>query len=350
MQVLRTILQDLVERRLWPVAVLLLAGLVAVPTLLGGAGEPAAEAPVAAQTAVNDAADAAQVTVVERTTKVRLRGGATASPFHKTPPGSGDTGEEIAPAPSASGGSDVTGSVPSGTTSTYSAGADTGSSGAEGADSTPVSSGTRSKTSKPAKQGTAKVASYRVDLELGTPDGELQRKRNLARLTALPSAENPVFTFLGVLADRKTLVFVLSPGTTADGEGRCRPSFTDCETVEMRKGQTEIFEVAQADGTVKQYIVQVGDVRRVESKTAARAAIARARHSVAGQNWLRAVDRFEDDDELDAFDRYRYRPRTGLLVRAARRKAQGSDAAAARVTTVTRRGEVRVWRTRPKAR
>jgi hypothetical protein len=194
------------------------------------------------------------------------------------------------------------------------------------------------------------VASYRVDLELGTPDGDVRRRRNLARLTALPSADEPVFTFLGVLSDRRTLVFVLSPGTTADGEGRCRPSATDCETVEMRKGQTEIFEVAAGDGTVKQYIVQVGDVRRVESKTVARAAAARARKSVAGQEWLRAVDKFDTDAELDAFDRYRYRPDLGLLVRATRRKTAGADATTAQVKTITRPGEVRVWRTRPKAR
>ena len=346
MQALRKTFQDLVDRRLWPVAILLLAGLVAVPVVLGGGGEPAPEAPVAAHAVVDDdPAGTAQVTVVERTTKLRRRGGETRNPFHEAKaPASG--GEEIASAPG-TGTTTVTGSVDSGSPSTYGTGPDTGSSGAGGAVSTPASSGTDTAPSTRTKTS-AKVASYRVDLELGTPDGDLQRRRNLARLTALPSADNPVFTFLGVLADRRTLVFVLSPGATADGEGRCRPSKTDCETVELRKGQTEIFEVAAADGTVKQYIVQVGEVRRVASKTAARAAVARARHSVAGQRWLRAVDKFDADAELDAFDRYRYRPDLGLLVRAARRKANDADAAAARVRTVTRPREVRVWRTRPK--
>jgi hypothetical protein len=55
MSAVRNLITDLVDRRLWPVAVALLAALVAVPVLLGGGSKSPAPAPAAplAATAAN---------------------------------------------------------------------------------------------------------------------------------------------------------------------------------------------------------------------------------------------------------------------------------------------------------
>ena len=63
MSILRNLLADLVEKRLWPVAVVLAGALVAVPFLLGGGGDagtadvaaiPATQGPEATQIRVSE--------------------------------------------------------------------------------------------------------------------------------------------------------------------------------------------------------------------------------------------------------------------------------------------------------
>jgi hypothetical protein len=175
---------------------------------------------------------------------------------------------------------------------------------------------------------------FRVDLRLGTGPGNMKVAKDVARLTPLPSAADPLFVFLGVLKDGKTVVFLLPPGARAEGEGTCRPKAGDCRLLEVRTDETQIVEVPAADGK-RQFVVRVTGVKRSEAKTVAGAAAAHARVSQAGQALLREAD---GDKGADPFDAFRFRPDLGVLVRAPRRAA----AAAAG----TRSGEVVVWRTR----
>ena len=54
--------------------------------------------------------------------------------------------------------------------------------------------------------------------------------------------------YLGVLDDKKTAVFLLDSGVIAQGDGTCKPSRTSCETIQIREGETEFFDVAGDDG------------------------------------------------------------------------------------------------------
>src|ERR1700754_1583028 len=70
MSFLRNVLHDLVEKRLWPVAVALVAALVAVPIVLGGQRDAAtvaptvADAPATTANGLADHRDAARAQVV----------------------------------------------------------------------------------------------------------------------------------------------------------------------------------------------------------------------------------------------------------------------------------------------
>src|ERR671933_400475 len=59
MKLVRNVLQDLIDKKLWPVAVALVAGLVAVPVVLGGSSSAGAPAPqvAAAPSGPNGLAD-----------------------------------------------------------------------------------------------------------------------------------------------------------------------------------------------------------------------------------------------------------------------------------------------------
>ena len=63
MSFLRNLVSDLVEKRLWPVAVLLVGALVAVPFLLGGGGTSAAD-PVESATATATATTTTTATTI----------------------------------------------------------------------------------------------------------------------------------------------------------------------------------------------------------------------------------------------------------------------------------------------
>ena len=51
--------------------------------------------------------------------------------------------------------------------------------------------------------------------------------------------------YLGVLEDKKTAVFLVDSGVVAQGDGTCRPSRTTCETIHIREGETEFFDVPE---------------------------------------------------------------------------------------------------------
>jgi len=100
-------------------------------------------------------------------------------------------------------------------------------------------------------------------------------------------------------------------------------------------------------------------VDRREAKTSKAAAASYARRSQIGQELLRMA---AADGEADAFNAFRFRPDRGVLVRAKRKArvrgavVRGADGNLAgrwvrdtRPRTVTRKGEVAVWRTRPRA-
>ncbi|CAA9525475.1 MAG: hypothetical protein AVDCRST_MAG13-3683 [uncultured Solirubrobacteraceae bacterium] len=318
---LRNVVTDLVEKRLWPVALLLVLALAAVPVLLGRGAEPEPAASAALPAATPAPATArAQIAVDVPVPANRERKGKLRDPFKqrkaKAAPAATAASSAIT-AKAASGADDAdAGSFP--------AGSGAAPSGPMPSDVTPPASSGPSAPAAPdadAPKADAKDL-YRISLRFGRT-GKLRTRRDLARLTPLPTVDNPFFVFLGVLEGGKRAVFLVSTDAKATGDGVCKPSRTSCQTIELRVGDTEYFDVERASGPV-QYQLDLVSITKEEAGSTSEAVAARARASKDGAEVLEAAGA----DALGGIDGYRFSRRTGLLERTpVASRASADDAA-----------------------
>jgi hypothetical protein len=311
MSAVRNLVNDLVDRRLWPVALALLGALVAVPMLLGGGSKAPASAPAAplagaAGAAAPNAQAAVALSQPSTSTNPTYRPGPVRNPFaqHKVP-APATTNPSSAPAPSAP-------SVPSSAPSVPSGG------GGVPVTTTPIVPG-----SGGGRRDATETNVWRVNLRFGEA-GDQKTHKDIPRLSPLPSATNPFFIFLGVLADGKTAVFLISSDTTATGDGKCKPNPEQCDTIEMRAGDTEFFDVAQGNAGVTQYELDLLKVFKNTVKGKAAAAKA-SRVSKDGQN---VVKELKAEGHQTGYGRYIWSAKRGVLVRrhGLRVKASASSA------------------------
>ncbi len=305
MRVLRDIKTDLVEKRLWPVAALLVAALVAVPFLLGsstpaktaksgGATPPPAAAPPPSGTSV--------VALKAPDARAKLAGTAK-DPFI----------QRFLPKPPKTTGSTTGQPAPTGAGSTGTTGGSTGGTGGGTGGGTTGGGGNTGGGNGPA------YTTATIDATLTKAGGRPRTYRGLKRLTPLPSSLDPILVFLGVLQDGKTAVFLVSSDAKAQGDGRCKPSGRICQTVQIQAGQTEFFDLTTTTGATVQYELDLIRVR-----TGAGSAKSAGRAAKAGRRALR--------DHGDAFalpPGYTYDPRTGRLnYRTPRAHGAGASGAA----------------------
>jgi hypothetical protein len=298
MNPVRTIFNDLVDRRLWPVALVLVAALVAVPVMLGGgsspsssdSADPAANVPAAGATAQ------AAISVSTPSTARQNRPGAVRNPFeqHKIK-GTSDTATNVQTVPTTT--PSTSGSFPSPSVGVTPTGG--------GYTVTPVVPG-----SGGGKRDDTVQNVWRVNLRFGEP-GEQKLRHDVTRLTPLPSATDPFFVFIGVLEDHKTAVFLISSDATATGDGTCKPNPTQCDTIEMKAGDTEFFDVAEGNAGVVQYELDL--IKVFHDKVTGKAAAAKAARKVNkdGKNIVQEL-KAEGDKSMG---RYIYSYKRGVLVR-----------------------------------
>ena len=248
MPFLRNIVHDLVEKRLWPVAVLLAAALFAVPTVLKSDPE-AASAPATSPSAGAPAgtADVLQAMALSKPERTRLRlGGGRRNPFEQ--PGS---------ASKASTSSDG----PSKTTQPFSAlppltDTPTDSSSPQSdiplVDSVPTTPTTPT-TPEDQEQPTG-VPTWTLDVSFG-PAEELADLTAIRPGMGIPSNDEPLLIFVGS-TDGKTATFLPSSDAVPQGDGTCSPSRRACNELKLRPGQTAFFDIAIDSGT-KQYVLEV---------------------------------------------------------------------------------------------
>ena len=283
MTLLRTLFADLVARRLWPVAAVLVAATIAVPVIVVGGAEEA-EPPLPAP------ASAAGVTPAVSLGAEQPRGGhgpIGRNPFEQREAPASAAAATAAPATPTAG----TGAGAGAAAAAPALGDGTGGTPLNGLDDigvVPVDGGGSGPSSTPDRAPADDKVSYAVDLRIGR-DGDLRTRRDIARLSPLPSQEDPFFVFLGVAADGETALFLVSSDATATGDGTCRPTPEACERVEMKAGQTEFFDVATPQGETVQYQLDLVGVRRVQSADTASASAARSRESAAGRRVLRSA-------------------------------------------------------------
>jgi hypothetical protein len=329
MNAIRNLWHDLVERRLWPVALVLVIAAVAVPVYLSRASsdESASEAALAGVSAQAGVKTSKTAVKLDESVDESDGSGRVRNPFkqqHLPKAAKADTTADKGPV-SAGGASpsDDSGSGSSGGSSP-SSGGDSGSGDTSGSDD----------TTKQDDTPKTDVDVSRVSLHLG-PIGQLKTYKDVARLSPLPSAGSPWFVFTGVLKDGKTVV--LLPSSTVqigeESDVACKPSNKSCQKLELREDDTVFFKIA-GDPAGTQYQLDVISVRVRKSTGLAKAAAAAVgRHSKAGAATLRDAHVYGSSEYRGAAD-YRFLPDTGLLTRVPEHgtgatAASAGDAAAA---------------------
>jgi hypothetical protein len=296
---LSNIWRDLVEKRLWPVALALIVALVAVPVLLGrdSSEETVAQPPGAgaAPTAPRPGRAAVKVKAA-REGATRERAGTVRDPFKGPRARTARAPTADAPAP---------GSEPSSNESA-------GPSPSRGA-ATPAPAGVPDTAeTQPApepKPQTQALDVYGLTLRFGHA-GRLTTRPDVARLTPLPSPANPFLVFLGVLKDGRTAAFLVSGDAEATGDGNCRASASACETIELQPGDTELFD--RQGVRYRMDLVRLARRHVAPPEVAAQTA---QRHSSFGAQLLRDAH-MRGDKAYAAADGYRWLPDRAVIARA----------------------------------
>jgi len=255
----RSVVEDLVEKRLWPVAAVLGIALIGIPLLLSKpAGEEPAAAPATAAPAVANGGPLAAFQPIvntegKKSSEIRkqLEGFDSKDPFKPQNLGGGGGGggsadgsaEVQGGGDSSSGGGggsvDISDAPPLGT-----------SGGGSGDGSTPGSGGGSTKPE-------VFYYTYAADVRFGK-EGNLDRK-TLQQFRSLPSSQNPVLVFMGVKEDGKTAAFLLSSAAATTGEGNCEPDDT-CTFLYMKKGDKQRIEAVNSNDEIITYELVLLDI------------------------------------------------------------------------------------------
>jgi hypothetical protein len=253
----RSTIDDLVEKRLWPVAAVLLIALVAIPVLLSN---PANEQPPPVSTAVTPAVGAGDAlsafqpavsTEGKKSSEIRkdLEGFQSKDPFKpQNLGGGGGSGGSV----EVQDGGDATAGGGGSTDPSIADAPPLGTSGGGAADG-----GSSTDTSGTPTKSETFYYTYAADVRFGK-EGNLDRK-TLSQFRSLPSSEDPVVVFMGVKEDGETAIFLLSSAASSTGEGNCEPDDT-CTFLYMKAGDEQRFEAVNDNDEVVTYELVLLDI------------------------------------------------------------------------------------------
>lgn len=319
------LLNDFGQKKLWPVAAVLLAGIVAVPILLAKSSSPA-PAPQAALPTPPPANGASIPTLSVQSTSTpsstRLTGRAH-NPFAQGSIGSSAggavataannvvstlTGSGSTTGTSTAGTSSASSSLPSSSSSGSSSTTSSGSGSSTTGSSPTTPSGTPPSITgnakpKPAPAGLRSTEAYQVSLSLTSGNG-VDAIGSLKRLSGVPSDARPLLTELGVAQGGNRVLFAVQPGTVLSGPGSCTPGPLDCQILSLGQDQTEAVS-SHGDGANTLFAITGITAARYASGAAA--GRARRENSLAGQALL-------DNSNLQALSLFQYEPSLGYVV------------------------------------
>lgn len=226
---------DLREKRLAPLAILLVAAIVAVPIVLAK-GKKAAPPPPATSTTATTASAAPVIQSQAEEIPSKLQTFSPRDPFEPTSsPSTGTTG-------GTTGSTGTTGTTPTTGGTGTGGGATTG-----GGPTTGTGTGGTGGTTGETK---TTLFTYTVDLRFGE-GGSVTAFKDVNRLDLIPDSNNPKVVFLGVTTTGKTAVFLVDSNIGVDSAGKCRPSSDECTFLYLRPdGDHDQALLTDADGTV----------------------------------------------------------------------------------------------------
>lgn len=312
---LHALVSELRQKRLWPVAAVLVAAMIAVPVLLSKSPKPAAQAEVPAPVAPPPSGTALPAISVQPPVHTNLTGHAR-NPFAAAA-GSGPsglitsaTGNAVSSVASAAQNAVNTvtggGGVPSSPTTTGSV--PSGSSSTTTPSSTPTStpSITGNAKPKPIHTGLTSTQAYAVSISITSSNGGVDSIAPV-RLSGLPSDQQPDVTEYGVLQGGRRVLFALHPGTQVSGPGTCIPGILDCEILSLGQDQTEAISTDGPNGLNQVALFAVTGINVTNYSSAAAASKARHEASASGRAWL-------SQTSLPTLSLFKYEPSLGSVV------------------------------------
>ena len=278
------LLQDLRQKRLLPVAILLAIGIVAIPVAMAKSpAEPPAPEPAAAVAEVperdaltlevNDAESSAKgssLNVLSKRNPFRPPSSVTAPPKSTaTAAGASDqVGAGGGTKPSDPGGSGGTG---------------------DGGAQTPTAP----------NPVPVKTVEYEYVADVTFWNGERRRERRMRKLDMLPNQSMPLLIFMGATKGGGDAVFLVDSSLDTTGEGSCRPSGANCTFVHLGPGSEHLFTTEAGDS----YRLRVDEIRRVKLRAASssdrRAAVNGAAVRSRPFNLPRLVDTVEETGSVN---------------------------------------------------
>ena len=318
MNFFKNVWSDLVERRLWPVAVGLLVALVALPVLLGRSGGSSSDTALPPANATANGTPAAQLVSLSTLKPKGAPLGPRHNPFRNV--GGPAAASTAAPADATSPAvSSVVGGSSGSASSSSGASAPSGPSVSAPSD-TAISTPSTPPASTPVGDTRPRSysAGYRVDVTYGR-SGSLNPHDDLARLDPLSALQAPLVLFLGVKDDRQSAIFMVLTDAALTGDGDCRPSADDCQVFGLKKGDAELFDVPASDGRALRYELQVDKIAP-KTTTSWRAGVnARHRESKLGRSLLRQAVAATKDAYVA---KYRYALGKGVVTKVMPRAAK----------------------------
>jgi hypothetical protein len=253
MNVLTTTWRQLVRRRLWPVAILLVAALAAVPMLLSREPAPVTppEQPAAAPAGQSAKADdalaepvVAKASADDRSRRRRVLGvrkdpftPAAAKKKHKV-----KVTKKADKKPASTRAEQETTSTPA--TPAPSTAAPT----------TPVEPAPKKKVYEKGS----------LIVRFGVATANLKRM-NVKKLAALPNDpdEDPLLIYMGLTDHGKKAVLMVDASLDPTGDGDCEPHPSNCETIALAVGETEFFDVVddETGAITAQYQLDLVDIK-----------------------------------------------------------------------------------------
>jgi len=247
---LTDVFNDLRARRLLPVAAVLLVGLVAAPIVLSKKADEsvpksAGSAPSTRAQAPKGPDELAQVKLTDEGTKdagSSLSAFGVTNPFappknvtkKEQPPSGAPSGEPTAPTD--------TGTTPGATT--------------PGGGTPPASGGGGGTTGG---GGKTTEFTYVLDVTFWTK-GHRREIKGMEKLDVLPNQVNPLLIFMGVSGGGGNAVFLVDATLQTTGEGKCKPSHSDCAFLYLGAGSEQEFTTEDGDS----YRLRIDQVRKVK--------------------------------------------------------------------------------------
>jgi hypothetical protein len=116
---------------------------------------------------------------------------------------------------------------------------------------------------------------YVVDVTFRANDRH-QVVNGMEKLDMLPSAASPLLIFMGVTPKAGNAVFLVDSTLDAAGEGNCKPSQADCALLYLGPGSEHEFTTQEGDS----YTLRIDEIRRV--KVGAKAKASTSKNKTAG--------------------------------------------------------------------